>query len=152
MDLAQPQDAHRRRSLTASGAANAVARRRGTRVFISFDFDHDLDLKNLLVGQSRHPDSPFFIDDWSIKYASKGWKSLVRDRIRRSDCVIVICGDHTHQAAGVKAEIAIAREERRPYYLLRGRKIGSVRRPQGTRFWESVRPWTWANLRAITTK
>jgi len=28
------------------------------RVFISFDYDHDLDLKNLLVGQARNDDSP----------------------------------------------------------------------------------------------
>ena len=126
--------------------------RRGTRVFISSAYDHDLDLKNLLVGQSRHRDSPFFIDDWSIKYASRGWKSLARDRIRRADQVIVICGYHTHQAAGVSAEIVIAREERRPHCLLRGHKSGSVRRPRGARFWESVRPWTWENLRAITTR
>ena len=29
------------------------------RVFISFDFDNDDRLKDLLVGQSRNPDTPF---------------------------------------------------------------------------------------------
>ncbi len=33
------------------------------RVFISFDFDNDEALKNLIVGQSRLPDSPFEIFD-----------------------------------------------------------------------------------------
>lgn len=31
------------------------------RVYISFDYNHDKDFKNLLVGQSRNPDSPFSI-------------------------------------------------------------------------------------------
>ncbi|MCZ7628547.1 MAG: hypothetical protein M5U19_05600 [Microthrixaceae bacterium] len=30
-------------------------------VFISFDYDHDLDCKNLLVGQAKNPDTPFEI-------------------------------------------------------------------------------------------
>ena len=33
------------------------------RVFVSFDYDHDSDLKTLLVGQVRNPDSPFEIAD-----------------------------------------------------------------------------------------
>lgn len=30
-----------------------------TKVFISFDFDHDEELKNLFVGQAKHDDTPF---------------------------------------------------------------------------------------------
>lgn len=37
------------------------------RVFISFDYDNDLDLKTLLVGQARNSDSPFEVIDMSIK-------------------------------------------------------------------------------------
>ncbi|WP_419575924.1 hypothetical protein [Ruminococcus sp.] len=37
------------------------------RTFISFDYDHDSDLKNLLVGQAENDDSPFSITDMSIK-------------------------------------------------------------------------------------
>ena len=52
------------------------------RVFISFDYDHDLDLKNLLVGQAKNEDSPFEIIDFSIKEAiSEDWKKKVRIRI-----------------------------------------------------------------------
>ena len=123
-----------------------------TRVFISFDYDHDQDLKNLLVGQAKNDSSPFFIEDWSIKSASRGWKSEARDRIRRADQVVVICGHYTHQATGVSAELEIARDEGRPYFLLQGRKSGSVRRPRGTWFWERIHPWTWDYVRAITTR
>jgi len=122
-----------------------------SRVFVSYDYDNDLDLKNLLVGQARHKSTPFSVQDWSVKYASRGWKSDARSRILRASQVIVICGRHTNQAVGVAAEVEIARETKTPYYLLQGRKSGPVRRPQGTRFWETVYPWTWANLSAITT-
>jgi hypothetical protein len=125
--------------------------RNKTRVFISFDYDHDQGLKNLLVGQSRHERSPFFIEDHSIKQETKGWKTDARKRIQRSDLVIVICGHQTHSAVGVAAEIKIAREENVPFYLLRGHKSGWTRRPRGTSLlWDTIHPWTWDNLQALT--
>ena len=103
------------------------------RVFISFDYDHDEELKNALVGQSKYPNSPFNIADWSVKEPIPGdWKQKVRDRIRRVDVVAVICGHHTHTASGVAEEIRIAREEGKPYFLLKGRKGGICTRPQAT--------------------
>jgi hypothetical protein len=69
-----------------------------TRVFTSFDYDHDVDLKNALVGQSRLPDSPFEITDVSIKVASPGWQDEARRRIRGCDVVAVICGEYTQTA------------------------------------------------------
>jgi antiphage defense system Thoeris ThsB-like protein len=124
-----------------------------TRVFISFDYDHDQDLKNLLVGQSRNKQSPFLIDDWSIKKETKGWKADARKRIRRSDVVIVICGHYTHQASGVTTEVDIAREEDVPFHLLRGRPQGWVRRPRGTSWlWDTLHSWTWNNLCSLITR
>ena len=35
--------------------------------FISFDYDHDDDLRIMLVGQSKNRDTPFSIADWSVK-------------------------------------------------------------------------------------
>ena len=52
------------------------------RTFISFDYDHDNDLKNLLVGQARNDDSPFEITDMSIKETIKfDWKNKAKTRI-----------------------------------------------------------------------
>ena len=49
------------------------------RTFISFDYDNDSDLKTLLVGQSKNPDSPFEIVDMSIKEAiATNWKENAR--------------------------------------------------------------------------
>ena len=82
------------------------------RAFISFDFDHDEDLRTLLVGQAKNPASPFSIADWSVKDPMTGdWISKVRDRIRRTDLTIVICGEHTHTATGVATELRITRAE-----------------------------------------
>lgn len=121
-----------------------------TRVFISFDYDHDSDLRVMLSGQGKRTGAPFAIADWSIKEESKTWKREARERIRRCDVVIVICGLYTRQAVGVSHEFAIAREEDKPVYLLKGRKKGWVRKPWGC-FWETLHPWTQENLRRMTT-
>ena len=113
------------------------------RVFISFDYDHDLDLKNLLIGQAKNEDSPFEIADWSLKEASLDWKARCRERIKRCDYVIVIVGGHMGTATGVKAEIAIAREEKVSMFGLRGR-AGAV--PDG---FPTVYSWTWNNLNTL---
>ena len=63
------------------------------RAFISFDYDHDEELRDALVGQAKNPNSPFAIADWSVKEPFEGnWRAKVRDRIRRTDLTIVICG------------------------------------------------------------
>ena len=55
------------------------------RAFVSFDYDNDVDLKVLLVGQARNPDSPFEIVDMSIKETiESNWKENARRRIKGS--------------------------------------------------------------------
>jgi len=54
-------------------------RLRKRRVFVSFDYDQDVALKNLVVGQARLPDSPFAVIDHSLKEAC-GVKKLDRGR------------------------------------------------------------------------
>lgn len=120
------------------------------RAFISFDYDHDLDLKNLLVGQARHPDSPFEIIDLSIKEViSSNWKANARRRIKGCDIVIVICGKHTHTATGVSAELQIAQEENIPYFLLRGRSNGTCVKPIVAKSSDKMFSWTWDNLKFL---
>jgi len=120
-----------------------------TRVFISFDYDHDLDLKNLLVGQSKNPDSPFDIADWSIKDPSTDWKAKARQRIRSVDQVAVICGLHTDSAVGVSTEVEIAQEEEKPYFLLAGRATGENKKPKSAKPTDKIYTWTWENLKTL---
>jgi hypothetical protein len=121
-----------------------------TRVFVSFDYDHDEDLKNLLVGQSRKRSTPFSFEDWSIKRATRGWKDDARKRIHRCAVVIVVCGLHTHTAVGVAKEIELARQEGVPFWLLRGRREGNCRRPRGTSWiFDAMHEWSWDNIEAM---
>lgn len=121
-----------------------------TRVYISFDYDHDDDLKTLLVGQSKNPDSPFTIADRSIKEAVEGdWKASARPRIKGADVVAVICGNHTDTASGVAAEVTIAQEEGMPHFLLAGRAEGGNKKPTTARSSDKLYNWTWPNLKNL---
>lgn len=117
------------------------------RVFISFDYDNDVDLKNGLVGQAKLPDSPFVIEDWSVKDASPGWKADALARIKRSDLVIVICGEYMATATGVDEEIRLAREAGKDVILLSGRGEDSARPKEGSG--KKLYKWTWDNLKAL---
>lgn len=128
--------------------AEAMPKRR--RVFISFDYDNDSDLRTMLAGQSRHPDTPFVIADWSVKEHQTGnWKEKVRRRIRAVDVVIVLCGNSTHTATGVSEELRIARAEGKPYFLLAGRKNGVNKKPSSARSGDKLYRWTWDNLKTL---
>lgn len=121
-----------------------------TRVFVSFDYDHDASLKHFLVGQSKHEDSPFEIADHSIKEHIAGdWKAHARARIRRADIVCVICGEYSHTAAGISAELAIAQEERTPYFLLCGYADKSCTKPKAAKAADKMYRWTWDNLKSL---
>lgn len=120
------------------------------RVFISFDYDNDSDLKTLLVGQARNSDSPFEITDMSIKEAiSSNWKDNARRRIKGCDVVIVICGHKTNMATGVSTELKIAQEEGVDYFLLNGRANGRCVKPTAARNSDKIYDWTWNNLKLL---
>jgi hypothetical protein len=120
------------------------------RVFTSFDYDHDEDLKTMLIGQAQHSDTPFELTDWSVKEHMTGdWKEKVRKRIRQVDRVIIVCGEWTHTATGVSEELRIAREESKPYFLLEGRKEKSCKKPTSALSTDKMYSWTWDNLKQL---
>ena len=119
-------------------------------VFISFDYDNDNDLRGNLVAQAKRPDSPFSIEDESVQERiDEKWRDEVRSRIRNCDLVIVICGEHTHKASGVAGEVAITREEKKPYYLLKGRRQEQCSRPNTAPKKKAMHPWTWPTLKEL---
>ncbi len=120
------------------------------RVFISFDYDHDEDLRVMLVGQAKNPDSPFDIADWSVKEEiSWDWQEKVRARIKRVEQVAVICGEHTDTASGVSIEVGMAQEEEKPYFLLGGRKDKTNKKPKSAKPTDKIYDWTWENLKKL---
>jgi hypothetical protein len=121
------------------------------RAFVSFDFDNDSSLRDLLLGQSKHPDTNFEMYDWSIKepFAQSNWKERVRTRIKASDLVIVICGEQTHNATGVDVELRMAQEEKKPYFLLAGYANKPCTLPPSARAGDKLYKWTWENLKNL---
>jgi hypothetical protein len=88
--------------------------------------------------------------DWSVKEPFTGdWKAKVRTRIRSVDQVIVLCGEHTHMATGVNAELSIAREEGKPYFLLCGYSDKVCTKPASATTNDKLYRWTWDNLKAL---
>lgn len=120
------------------------------RAFISFDYDHDARVKALLIGQAKNPDTPFNIADFSIKEAiSSDWKTKARTRIKGCDLVIVLCGEYTHAASGVSAELKIAQDEKIPYFLLAGYADKNCTKPTKAKNNDKIYKWTWDNLKAL---
>ncbi len=118
--------------------------------FISFDYDHDNDLRCDLIAQSNLPDSPVSITDWSVREPiDENWKREVRDRIQRTDLTIVICGEHTHDAKGVEIELTIVHEEKKTYFLLQGRRRATCTKPKQARRTDEMHTWTWGNLKDL---
>lgn len=120
------------------------------RVFISFDIDHDEGAKNMLAGQAKLPDSPFDFKDNSVKEHLTGdWKEKVRRRMDNVDVVIVLCGTQTHNTAGVAAELSIAKEKNKPYFLVAAYSDKSCTKPTSASGTDKVYDWTWDNLKAL---
>lgn len=117
--------------------------------FVSFDYDNDVTLKDFLIGQSKNDDSPFEIDDISIKEPSFDWKDKARARIKRSEIVIVICGKNTDEASGVSIELEIAQEEGKEYFLLGGYHDGGNRKPTSAKSSDKIYSWTWDILKRL---
>ncbi len=70
----------------------------------------------------------------------------MRRRIRKTDLTIVICGEHSHTAKGVAAEVTITQEEGKPYFLLWGRPKKRCTKPRNARWTDEIYEWTWENL------
>lgn len=118
--------------------------------FISFDYDHDEFLRTALVGQAKNSDSPFQIIDRSVKEHLLGdWRAKVRGRIQRADLVIVLCGEKTHYASGVGAELEIAKELQKPYFLLCGYSGKACVKPVTASASDKMYKWTWENLKRL---
>jgi hypothetical protein len=120
------------------------------KAFISFDYDHDFDLKTMLVGQAKNTDSPFEIADYSVKEPLTGdWKKKVKEKLKLVGIVIVICGEHTDSASGVSTEIEIAQDLEKEYFLLWGRSDKTCVKPKAAKASDKIYKWTWDNLKAL---
>jgi hypothetical protein len=123
----------------------ALLQREKKRVFVSFDFDNDKNLKDSLIAQSKLERSPFTVFDHSLLEAAPepDWKKYASVKIRQSDIVIVVVGNQTYRAPGVLAEVGMARRHGVPCIQLYGQKHADCRKvpKAGRRV-----AWTWNKL------
>ena len=99
------------------------------RIFVSFEFDKDNNLKNQFFTQAKEL-SPHRVESSSLSqaYPTEEWVSKARSAIRDCDVVVVLVGQDTHNAPGVETEIDIARQLRKPIFQIvpRGRTYTGV--------------------------
>ena len=118
------------------------------RVFLSFDYDNDNELKNLMIGQARLPDSPFELINFSLKEAAPEWQweAKAKRAINMSDLVIVIVGRSTYRASGVLKEVRMTRGMNKPIVQMIGRAGESHPAvPDAGRLYA----WSWENLKNL---
>jgi len=112
-----------------------------TRAFVSFDLDHDNDLKLRLCAQADAPNSRVEVFDYSVREVADDWHDKLRKRVSNVDLVLVVCGAYTDRANNVNTELELAIEANVPYVLLDGRpSLAQVpaagRRTHGLVEWE----------------
>jgi hypothetical protein len=121
------------------------------RAFISFDFDHNKDIKELFAGQSKNSRTPFNIEDWSSKehLPQREWERLIKEKISKCNLLIVLVGKKTYLAAGVEKEITFAKDNNVPTFGIYVDDTGSsTSLPEGlsrartiTWDWEKIADW-----------
>lgn len=114
-----------------------------TRVFVSYDYEHDSNLKDTFIAQSKLQHSPFSIHDVSIQEPTPNWQQKARTAIKSCDVFVVLLGNYTYQALGVIREVKMARElEKRRFQL---RKKGQW--PKSLNGAGEVVAWKWKNIK-----
>lgn len=118
------------------------------RSFISFDYDHNEQSKIAFVGQSINSRTPFSISDWSAKspLPQNQWEALVREKINKTNMVIVLVGKFMASASGVCKEIQMAKDLNVPYFgIYVGGADSSSNLPSGLSRGRTI-AWTWPGI------
>ena len=117
----------------------------GINIFASFEFDKDAELKNNFYQQAKDQ-SPHRVRNCSLNeaYPTDEWKAKAREAIRQCDVVIVLVGQDTHNAPGVRVETDIARNLNKPVFQVKPQS-----RPyQGVPYLDAPIPWKWKRINA----
>lgn len=117
------------------------------RVFISFAIEDKI-LRDFLVGQARHPDTPFEFVDMSVKTPwDSAWKTNCRARIKGCDGVVAIVTKNSCNADGQLWEIKCAKEEGIPVLpIYGGDQHKNCRVPAELGSSARVYNWSWDNV------
>ncbi len=118
------------------------------RVFVSFDTKHDAPLKDFFLRQAQRPDAPFKVVGHSIEITEprRNWEFKTGRAIQSSEILVIMVGPYTYVSAGVKHEVAMARDEEVPIVQVVGYKGGKYKPvPMSGRLY----PWSWENMKQL---
>lgn len=130
--------------VAAAGFYYALDKRK--KVFVSFDFDNDQQLKHFIIGQSKLKDSPFSIIDHSLEEEKPDdeWEYEAEKRIKSADIVVVMVGPKTHQTPGVKKEVKMANKHKKKIMQIIGYKDS---KPKPVPNAGKLYKWEWDQLK-----
>ena len=112
-------------------------------IFVSFGFDKDKELQNQFYEQAKN-NTQHRIKNCSLReaYPTREWEEKAKAAIRECHGVIVLIGEDTHTASGVRTEVGLARGLRKPIFQVRPQK-----RPYGgLSDLEEPIPWRWKRI------
>ena len=113
------------------------------KIFVSFEFDEDSDLKNTFFQQAKEDTSHRILNSsLNEAYPDHEWKDKARSAIRGCDIVIVLVGQDTHNAPGVKTEVEIALRLKKPVLQV----VPQGRSYTGVPDLDQSIPWRWKRI------
>ena len=113
------------------------------KIFVSFEFDEDSDLKNTFFQQAKEDTSHRILNSsLNEAYPDQEWKDKARSAIRGCDIVIVLVGQDTHNAPGVKTEVEIALRLKKPVLQV----VPQGRSYTGVPDLDQSIPWRWKRI------
>lgn len=114
------------------------------KIFVSFEFDKDRDLRGQFYKQAKPHARRYRISNCSLReaYKAQEWKDKARAAIRECDAVIVLVGQDTHNAPGVRTEVDMARSFGKPTLQVRP----SGRPYKGVPGVKDLIPWKWRRI------
>lgn len=116
------------------------------RIFVSFDYTRDRDLKDNFVAQAKQQQLTVTIEDFSLEedHRDPAWEQKAKQQIRRCSLVVVLLGEDTHNASGVRKEVDIARGFSKPIIQIQSKRAHAEVKGAG-----EVYPWKWEKLNPV---
>ncbi len=114
-------------------------------IFVSFEFDKDRDIKDNFYKQAKER-TPHRVRKCLLKeaYPNKKWKKKAKQAIAGCDVVIVLIGEDTHNAPGVRVEADMAHSLKKPVIQIRPQN----RSYTGLTHLEEPIKWRWRSINA----
>ena len=119
-------------------------------IFVSFEFCKDKKLRGDFYGQAKnHTNHKIINCSLDEKYEDKKWENKARDAISGCNVVVVLIGQDTHNAPGVKVETNMAKRFKKCVIQVRNKRRQHYK---GLRGLPEPIPWEWKRINAELDK